>query len=256
MESFSPIIDLNTDTSTTSTTSDTNTKPTSPIKVSMQTPSPNAMATEESPMGSSPAASGNESSESSPSLSTILKNCSLSPAASALVEKFDSIDTSEAAKEIQREFRLMIQDEDNLNRAAEYLYDQLLDDIIMGIFLEVHQLYVTGNLDAIDGTPEEPQDPQASSSRINDKPDFDIFGNSTTKKAMECTCPNCDRPVAAGCFAKHLAKCMGTDRKSRSSKRLATKDGSAAVKAVSMIESDDDDDVESQWEVLLINRET
>lgn len=40
-------------------------------------------------------------------------------------------------------------------------------------------------------------------------PDMDVFGSANTKKAVDCTCPNCDRPVASSRFAPHLEKCMG-----------------------------------------------
>lgn len=38
---------------------------------------------------------------------------------------------------------------------------------------------------------------------------MDVFGATNTKKAVDCTCPNCDRPVASSRFAPHLEKCMG-----------------------------------------------
>lgn len=40
---------------------------------------------------------------------------------------------------------------------------------------------------------------------------MDIFGSTNTKKAVDCTCPNCERPVASSRFAPHLEKCMGTN---------------------------------------------
>lgn len=42
-----------------------------------------------------------------------------------------------------------------------------------------------------------------------DMPDMDVFGSTNTKKAIDCTCPNCERPVASSRFAPHLEKCMG-----------------------------------------------
>ena len=44
-------------------------------------------------------------------------------------------------------------------------------------------------------------------------PDMDVFGSTNTKKAVDCTCPNCDRPVASSRFAPHLEKCMGMKAK-------------------------------------------
>lgn len=42
---------------------------------------------------------------------------------------------------------------------------------------------------------------------------MDVFGSTNTKKAVDCVCPNCDRPVASLRFAPHLEKCMGTYKK-------------------------------------------
>lgn len=38
---------------------------------------------------------------------------------------------------------------------------------------------------------------------------MDVFGSTNTKKAVDCVCPNCERPVASSRFAPHLEKCMG-----------------------------------------------
>lgn len=45
--------------------------------------------------------------------------------------------------------------------------------------------------------------------KLIDLPDVDVFGSANVKKAIDCTCPNCDRLVAASRFAPHLEKCMG-----------------------------------------------
>lgn len=45
--------------------------------------------------------------------------------------------------------------------------------------------------------------------KLIDLPDVDVFGSASVKKAIDCTCPNCDRLVAASRFAPHLEKCMG-----------------------------------------------
>lgn len=49
--------------------------------------------------------------------------------------------------------------------------------------------------------------------QLIDLPDVDVFGSANVKKAIDCTCPNCDRLVAASRFAPHLEKCMGKYRK-------------------------------------------
>ncbi|ALC44153.1 Sgf11 [Drosophila busckii] len=148
---------------------------------------------------------------------------------------------------IASNFREIIKDQKGLDEAANYLYQTLLDDAVAGIFIETHHLRKTGNLSALDGVGED----NASAYRIVETPNLDIFGISTTKKAIDCTCPNCDRLVAAARFAPHLEKCMGMGRISHriASRRLATKEGSSA--ASSYLQSggatggtDDEDDVD------------
>ncbi|XP_034658386.1 SAGA-associated factor 11 homolog [Drosophila subobscura] len=148
---------------------------------------------------------------------------------------------------IASNFRELTKDPKKLDEAANQLYESLLEDAVTGIFIEVHHLRKTGNLSALDGVPEE------STHRICEVPNLDIFGVSTAKKAIDCTCPNCDRLVAAARFAPHLEKCMGMGRISSriASRRLATKEGSSASSNSSYVHSgantggtDDEDDVD------------
>ncbi|XP_036325865.1 SAGA-associated factor 11 homolog [Rhagoletis pomonella] len=150
---------------------------------------------------------------------------------------------------IQKAFHDIIKDPTSLDEAALYLYQSLLDDAVVGVFLEVHHLHKTGNLEALDGVPEEGTD---ASYRIVDMPNYDIFGISSVKKLMDCTCPNCDRPVSASRFAPHLEKCMGMGRNSSriASRRLATKEGTSASSSSSSsylqttVGTDDEDDID------------
>ncbi|KAH8315547.1 SAGA-associated factor 11 homolog [Drosophila kikkawai] len=138
-------------------------------------------------------------------------------------------------------FRELIKEPKNLDEAVNYLYQTLLDDAVAGIFIETHHLRKTGNLAALDGVPED------STYRICEMPNLDIFGISTAKKPMDCTCPNCDRPVAAARFAPHLEKCMGMGRISSriASRRLATKEGATHLHAAGNAGgTDDEDDVD------------
>lgn len=159
--------------------------------------------------------------------------------------------TSNAAA-IAINFRELIKEPKGLDEAANYLYQSLLDDAVAGIFIETHHLRKTGNLAALDGVGEENAE---SAYRICEMPNLDIFGISTAKKPMDCTCPNCDRLVAAARFAPHLEKCMGMGRISSriASRRLATKEGTSASSSSSAnyLQSgsntggtDDEDDVD------------
>lgn len=149
-------------------------------------------------------------------------------------------------------FRELIKEPKGLDEAANYLYQTLLDDAVAGIFIETHHLRKTGNLAALDGVGEENAE---SAYRICEMPNLDIFGISTAKKPMDCTCPNCDRLVAAARFAPHLEKCMGMGRISSriASRRLATKEGTSASSSSSAAYlqsggntggTDDEDDVD------------
>lgn len=107
--------------------------------------------------------------------------------------------------ELLTEFNEYMRDTSNIEIAANYLFDSLLDDIILGIVFEVHHAIKTGTSEAIDGKPED-----TKPFSMADLPDLDVFGTGgNPKKAIDCTCPNCDRLVAASRFAPHLEKCMG-----------------------------------------------
>lgn len=85
-----------------------------------------------------------------------------------------------------------------------------------------------------------------------DSPGLDVFGQHPVKKSQECTCPNCDRGVAACRFATHLEKCMGMGRNSSriASRRIAN--NSKDLSNYGGVMSDDDDDVD--WSLTNDNK--
>lgn len=107
-------------------------------------------------------------------------------------------------KELLKDFKKLMKDPANLDTATNYLYQSLLDETILGIAFEAHYAHKTKASEALEGVPEDPK-----SFNIVDRPNMDVFGSSITKIAMDCTCPICERPVAAARFAPHLEKCMG-----------------------------------------------
>lgn len=107
-------------------------------------------------------------------------------------------------QELKREFRRFMSDPETREKAANYLYESLVDETILGIAYEVHHANKTGSGAAVEGEPED-----SKPYTIVDQPDTDVFGSSNTKKAIDCHCPNCNRIVAASRFAPHLEKCMG-----------------------------------------------
>ncbi|EDW75696.2 uncharacterized protein Dwil_GK15061 [Drosophila willistoni] len=114
---------------------------------------------------------------------------------------------AKTTNQIISEFRALIKDPIKLDEAVNYLYETLVDDAAVGIFIETRQLQKTGSLTALEGTVEETND-------MCDLPDCDIFGMSTAEKTAKCCCPNCERMVAAVRFAPHLQTCLGLGRSS------------------------------------------
>ena len=129
-----------------------------------------------------------------------------------------------------------------LDAEAREVFDELVDDAILGLAFEVHRsvktgAYLLGELDELEGATKN----TTGSNVTSLGPDgqigsgafaLDVFGQtvSTTsgvpalKKQCECICPNCQRNLAASRFAPHLEKCMGMGRNSSriASRRLAT----------------------------------
>ncbi|XP_068150806.1 SAGA-associated factor 11 homolog 1-like [Drosophila tropicalis] len=131
---------------------------------------------------------------------------------------------AKATNQIISDFRALIKDPGKLNEAVNYLYETLVDDAAVGIFMETRHLQKNGNLRALEGTVEESND-------MCDLPEFDIFGMSTAEKTAKCCCPNCDRMVAAVRFAPHLQTCLGLGRSaSRTAlRRLTTSSRSSST---------------------------
>lgn len=119
-----------------------------------------------------------------------------SPAGSHIVYNTD--------KELINDFKKCMRDPNSLDTAANYLYQSLVDEMILGQVFEMHYAVTTGSAIAMEGEPED-----TKPFNIVDQNDIDVFGASNAKIAMECTCPKCDRAVAASRFAPHLEKCMG-----------------------------------------------
>lgn len=106
--------------------------------------------------------------------------------------------------ELLTEFRKFMRDPSNLEIATNHLYNSLLDETILGVAYEMHFTLKTGLFEALEGIPEDNKP-----FSIVDMPDIDIFGASSAKIAMVCTCPKCFQGVSASRFAPHMEKCMG-----------------------------------------------
>lgn len=120
-----------------------------------------------------------------------------------LINCWDIID--EEVTDLLKEFKNLMSDEKNVEKATDYLFNSLLDESILGVVFEVHHAEKTGLYEAIKGVPEDDKD-----FIMLDASDNDIFGIDHNNKLGKCTttCPNCNRQVAAARFAQHLEKCM------------------------------------------------
>lgn len=104
---------------------------------------------------------------------------------------------------------------------AESILDELVEHLALGLCHQTHRAAKLGYLELEEVAAEE-----ESKYLIVNEPGVDVFGESSTlqvKKQYECTCPHCDRTLAASRFAPHLEKCMGMGRNSSriASKRIA-----------------------------------
>ena len=105
---------------------------------------------------------------------------------------------------------------------AESILDDLVEHLALGLCHQTHRAAKLGYLELEEVAAEE-----ESKYLIVNEPGVDVFGESSTlqvKKQYECTCPHCDRTLAAARFAPHLEKCMGMGRNSSriASKRIAS----------------------------------
>lgn len=147
----------------------------------------------------------------------------------------------EALEGINRRFQELMSDPENVNEAANFLVDDLIDEMTIGVVFEVHRSAKLGVLDPeADMSGEDP-----SKFKIVEDPGLDVFGQPPViKKFQDCVCPSCNRGLAASRFAPHLEKCMGMGRNSSriASRRIANN----SKETSSAMASEDEDD---EWTI-------
>ncbi|RWS04233.1 hypothetical protein B4U79_05534 [Dinothrombium tinctorium] len=147
-------------------------------------------------------------------------------------------------------------DNNGLNEETELLkeeiFDELVDDLILGVCFEAHRASKLGFLFLDESSTEEEQ-----KYSIVDEKGLDIFGQASVqmKKQYECVCPNCQRTLAAQRFAPHLEKCMGMGRNSSriASKRIANVTGKST--GDSDVE-DCDNSADTDWNLANDNKKS
>ncbi|CAG2163610.1 unnamed protein product [Oppiella nova] len=143
-----------------------------------------------------------------------------------------------------------IKNDNNLNSVSSDVLDEMVEEVLIGVYFEVHRAAKHTKCLFVDESPTEELKQQIrvglSMAAIIDAKGLDIFGEVPIKKQMECVCPNCHRNLAASRFAPHLEKCMGMGRNSSriASKRIATT-------SIKNNDSDDeyDNNADTDWSV-------
>lgn len=145
-------------------------------------------------------------------------------------------DPSRILNSLAKDFHDLVNNKQALRVAVESFYNNVVDEITLGIIFDSHRKYKTNAYDM------ELED----SGDDNDDVDVDVFAQYNLKKAQDCICPHCDRSVAPTIFAKHLEGCMGIGRKSSryASRRVMTTSSDRDNSSYGgETPSDDDDDV-------------
>ncbi|KAG8233777.1 hypothetical protein J437_LFUL003848 [Ladona fulva] len=145
--------------------------------------------------------------------------------------------------EIAMQLKCLISAPESLEKSAESAFEDLVDDVILGVCFDVHRATKLGLAALEEGIMEEEK------YQIVEGPDVDVFGQLPVKKQHECVCPSCHRNLAASRFAPHLEKCMGMGRNSSriASRRIANNSKENASYGGGGTVSDDDDDAD--WTV-------
>lgn len=146
--------------------------------------------------------------------------------------------TEERIQELNRRFLDFMSKAENVETATKEIYEDLLDEVLMGFVFDVHRTTKTGSSDIEEGIPDD------ESYAIVDSPGLDVFGQHPVKKSQECNCPNCERSVAACIFANHLAKCIGMGRNSSRIASLRIANNSKDLNNYGGVLSDNDDDMD------------
>ncbi|CAH2242995.1 SAGA-associated factor 11 homolog [Pararge aegeria] len=143
--------------------------------------------------------------------------------------------------DLNSKFFDIIQNENNAEDAANFIFDSVCEDVTLGVLFEVHHGIKTGLTELLEGEKEDEEQ-----FKIVNSPECDVFGFSILKKTPDanCSCPNCERPVSATRFAPHLEKCMGMGRNSSriASRRIAS--NSREPTSYAGLPSDDEDDAD------------
>ena len=137
-------------------------------------------------------------------------------------------------------------DPDFASKASEEIFNQMLDEIVLGLCFDIHKSIKTGTYSVTQLTAEDsPPIPISGHVDVFGQPVTTLTGLPTMKNVPQIECPNCSsRTLAASRFAPHLEKCMGMGRNSSrvASRRLANTNKDSYRDGGHEEEDDDDDE--------------
>ncbi|CAG9807469.1 unnamed protein product [Chironomus riparius] len=130
----------------------------------------------------------------------------------------------ECEVKLNEEYQQLIKNDKQLSYASEYIFSELIDDLILSYVFEAH--FALKKLDTEKELQEHDSIESSSSNQdmTNDTEQNTSNGdtyheNKTKKKIVYCKCSNCAKVVAVTKFANHLEHCFGIGRKVRLRKR-------------------------------------
>lgn len=123
----------------------------------------------------------------------------------------------EEAREILRQSKEEMQDPEKLDIAANHLFQDMFDNVLLGLALEAYFDTETRFFEAVEGETDETNYILPSAAGQDVFPEVPI-----DKMHYSYNCPCCDGKINSARFAPHLEKCMGLGRTSaRASSRRA-----------------------------------
>ncbi|VEN41077.1 unnamed protein product [Callosobruchus maculatus] len=116
-------------------------------------------------------------------------------------QETDHSNKEKALSHLAEELHELVSDEQALRSAVEHFYDQLVDELTLGIIFDIHRKFKTNayDLDVENGA-------GAAGGNVDDEED--------EEETPACVCPICESTVAASRFGLHLETCLGIGRTS------------------------------------------
>ncbi|KYB27680.1 SAGA-associated factor 11 homolog-like protein [Tribolium castaneum] len=156
------------------------------------------------------------------------------------MEESKDSDDEQILSKMANHFHKLVSDKEELRTAVECFFNNLVDELTLGIIFDEHRKFKTGVYQ-----------PEMEVANVEELPvGAEVFPEQDVSK-ITCKCPNCGRVVAAIRFAPHLATCMGVGRtrSTRSTrKRMASSSLERKNSSFSEEPSDDKDDEDGNWE--------